>query len=58
MSLSIAKKTRKSPTFKVKVDVIHRHEKGEKTNSIARHHIDSIYCLYYFQVSRLYYEGW
>ncbi|MPC17217.1 hypothetical protein E2C01_010065 [Portunus trituberculatus] len=49
MSLSIAKKTRKSLTLEVKLDIIHRHERGEKNNSIARHHLDSIYCLYYFQ---------
>ncbi|MPC74683.1 CENPB DNA-binding domain-containing protein 1 [Portunus trituberculatus] len=35
---SIAKKTRKSLTDEVKVDIIHRHERGEKTNSIARPH--------------------
>ncbi|MPC90292.1 CENPB DNA-binding domain-containing protein 1 [Portunus trituberculatus] len=35
---SIAKKTRKSLTHKVKLDIIHRHERGEKTNSIAHHH--------------------
>ncbi|MPC36928.1 hypothetical protein E2C01_030398 [Portunus trituberculatus] len=53
---SIAKMTRKSPTLEVKLDIIHRHERGQKTNSIARLHLDSIYCLYYFQVSRLYKE--
>ncbi|MPC29178.1 hypothetical protein E2C01_022399 [Portunus trituberculatus] len=51
---TITAPTRKSLTFEVKLDIIHRHEKGKKTNSIARHHLDSIYCLYYFQVSRLY----
>ncbi|MPC57991.1 hypothetical protein E2C01_051983 [Portunus trituberculatus] len=35
---SITKKKRKSLTLEVKLDIIHRHEKGEKTNSIARHH--------------------
>ncbi|MPC41159.1 CENPB DNA-binding domain-containing protein 1 [Portunus trituberculatus] len=35
---SVAKKTRKSHTLKVKLDIIHRHERGKKTNSIARHH--------------------
>ncbi|MPC31483.1 hypothetical protein E2C01_024773 [Portunus trituberculatus] len=45
MSPSVAKKTRKSLTLEVKLDIIHRHEKGEKTNSIARHHLDSIYSL-------------
>ncbi|MPC73815.1 CENPB DNA-binding domain-containing protein 1 [Portunus trituberculatus] len=35
---SIAKKTRKSLTLKVKRDIIHRHKRSEKTNSIARHH--------------------
>ncbi|MPC89953.1 hypothetical protein E2C01_084918 [Portunus trituberculatus] len=44
MSPSIAK-TRKSLTLEVKLDIIHRHERGEKTNSIAHHHLDSIYCL-------------
>ncbi|MPC70321.1 CENPB DNA-binding domain-containing protein 1 [Portunus trituberculatus] len=34
---SIAK-TRKSLTLEVKLDIIYRHERGEKTNSIARHH--------------------
>ncbi|MPC33497.1 hypothetical protein E2C01_026849 [Portunus trituberculatus] len=53
MLSSVAKKTRKSLTLDVKLDIIHRHERGEKTNSIARHHLDSIYCLYYFQVSKL-----
>ncbi|MPC61713.1 hypothetical protein E2C01_055787 [Portunus trituberculatus] len=38
MLLSVAKKTRKSLNLKVKLDIIHRHERGEKTNSIARHH--------------------
>ncbi|MPC32685.1 CENPB DNA-binding domain-containing protein 1 [Portunus trituberculatus] len=49
MSPSVAKETRKSLTLEVKLEIIHRHEKGEKTNSIARHHLDSIYCLYYFK---------
>ncbi|MPC68367.1 CENPB DNA-binding domain-containing protein 1 [Portunus trituberculatus] len=39
MSPSVAKKKRKSLTLEVKLDIIHRHEKGEKTiNSIACHH--------------------
>ncbi|MPC73498.1 Dolichyl-diphosphooligosaccharide--protein glycosyltransferase subunit [Portunus trituberculatus] len=38
MLLSIAKKTRKSLTLEVKLDIIYRHERGEKTNSIAHHH--------------------
>ncbi|MPC69120.1 CENPB DNA-binding domain-containing protein 1 [Portunus trituberculatus] len=38
MSPSVAKKTRKSLTLEVKLDIIHRHERGEKTNSIARYH--------------------
>ncbi|MPC31417.1 hypothetical protein E2C01_024706 [Portunus trituberculatus] len=50
MSPSVAK-TRKSVTLKVKLDIIHRHERGEKTNCIARHHLDSIYCRYYFQAT-------
>ncbi|MPC64405.1 CENPB DNA-binding domain-containing protein 1 [Portunus trituberculatus] len=37
-SPSIAKKKRKSLTLKVKLDIIHRHERGKKTNSIVRHH--------------------
>ncbi|MPC45752.1 CENPB DNA-binding domain-containing protein 1 [Portunus trituberculatus] len=37
MSPSIVK-TRKSLTLEVKLDIIHRHKRGEKTNSIARHH--------------------
>ncbi|MPD03422.1 hypothetical protein E2C01_099060 [Portunus trituberculatus] len=37
MSPSIAKITRKSLTLEVKLD-IHSHERGEKTNSTARHH--------------------
>ncbi|MPC19792.1 hypothetical protein E2C01_012717 [Portunus trituberculatus] len=53
MSPSIAKKTRKFLTLEVKLDIIHRHDRGKKTNSIARHHLDSVYCPYYFQVSRL-----
>ncbi|MPC09755.1 hypothetical protein E2C01_002376 [Portunus trituberculatus] len=48
------KKKRKSFTLEVKLDIIHRHERGQKTNGIAHHHLDSIYCLYYFQVSRPY----
>ncbi|MPD06606.1 hypothetical protein E2C01_102427 [Portunus trituberculatus] len=54
---SVAKKTRKSLTLKVKLDnIIHRHKKRENYSiaSIARHHLAYIYCLYYFQVSRLY----
>ncbi|MPC25673.1 hypothetical protein E2C01_018797 [Portunus trituberculatus] len=35
---SVAKKTRKSLTLKVKLDTIQRHKRGEKANSIARHH--------------------
>ncbi|MPC97693.1 hypothetical protein E2C01_093019 [Portunus trituberculatus] len=50
---SIPKKTRKSLNLKVKVDIIHRHERRENY-SIAGHHLDSIYCVYYFSVSRLY----
>ncbi|MPC36290.1 CENPB DNA-binding domain-containing protein 1 [Portunus trituberculatus] len=38
MSPSVAKKTRKSLTLKVKLDFIHRHERNKKTNIIARHH--------------------
>ncbi|MPC50909.1 hypothetical protein E2C01_044742 [Portunus trituberculatus] len=38
MSPSIAKKTRKSLTHEVKLDIIHRHERDKKTNNIARHH--------------------
>ncbi|MPC78055.1 CENPB DNA-binding domain-containing protein 1 [Portunus trituberculatus] len=38
MSPSVTKKTRKSLTLEVKPDIIHRHERGKKTNSIARHH--------------------
>ncbi|MPC20917.1 CENPB DNA-binding domain-containing protein 1 [Portunus trituberculatus] len=38
MSLSVAKKTMKSLTLEVKLDIIHRYERGKKTNSIARHH--------------------
>ncbi|MPD06935.1 hypothetical protein E2C01_102772 [Portunus trituberculatus] len=45
MSPSIAKKTRKSFTLKVRLDIIHRHEGDQKTNNIARHHLDSIYCV-------------
>ena len=37
-SPSVSKKTRKSLTLEAKLDIIHRHERGEKTNSIARHH--------------------
>ncbi|MPC32780.1 CENPB DNA-binding domain-containing protein 1 [Portunus trituberculatus] len=36
MSPSVAK-TRKSLTHEVKLDIIHRYERGEKTNSIAHH---------------------
>ncbi|MPC47173.1 hypothetical protein E2C01_040910 [Portunus trituberculatus] len=51
MLTSVAK-TRKSLTLQVKLDILHRHERSEKTNnSIARHHLGSIYCLNYFQVS-------
>ncbi|MPC83245.1 CENPB DNA-binding domain-containing protein 1 [Portunus trituberculatus] len=35
---SVAKKTRKSLTLEAKLDIIHRHERSEKTNSIAGHH--------------------
>ncbi|MPC59471.1 hypothetical protein E2C01_053490 [Portunus trituberculatus] len=38
MSPNVAKTTRKSLTLEVKLDIIHRHKRGEKTNSIARHH--------------------
>ncbi|MPC98124.1 hypothetical protein E2C01_093477 [Portunus trituberculatus] len=38
MSPSVAKKKRNSLILKVKLDNIHRHERGEKSNSIARHH--------------------
>ncbi|MPC16048.1 hypothetical protein E2C01_008859 [Portunus trituberculatus] len=38
MSPSIAKNTRKSLTPEVKLDIIHKHERGEKTNSVACHH--------------------
>ncbi|MPC23454.1 Tigger transposable element-derived protein 4 [Portunus trituberculatus] len=38
MSPIIAKKKRKSLTLEVKLDIIHTHEGGEKTNSIAHHH--------------------
>ncbi|MPC75723.1 CENPB DNA-binding domain-containing protein 1 [Portunus trituberculatus] len=38
MSPSVAKKTRKSLTLEVKLDIIHRHERGKKTNSIAHYH--------------------
>ena len=37
-SPSVPKKTRKSLTLEANLDIIHRHERGEKTNSIARHH--------------------
>ncbi|MPC97036.1 hypothetical protein E2C01_092324 [Portunus trituberculatus] len=53
MSPSIAKKTRKSLTFKVKLDVIHKHERRE-TNSIASHHGLTPSTLYHFQFRRLY----
>ncbi|MPC09256.1 hypothetical protein E2C01_001859 [Portunus trituberculatus] len=42
MSPSIAKKTRKSLTLKVKLDIIHRHEKSfEQKNSLlcCNHHL-------------------
>ncbi|MPC09784.1 hypothetical protein E2C01_002402 [Portunus trituberculatus] len=35
---NVAKKTRKSLILEVKLDIIHRHERAEKTNSIASHH--------------------
>ncbi|MPD06296.1 hypothetical protein E2C01_102101 [Portunus trituberculatus] len=35
MSHRIAKKTRKSLTLEVKLDNIHRHERGEKTNTLS-----------------------
>ncbi|MPC45295.1 hypothetical protein E2C01_038990 [Portunus trituberculatus] len=38
MSPSVAKKTRKSLTHEVNLDIIHRHKRGEKTNTIAHHH--------------------
>ncbi|MPD02257.1 CENPB DNA-binding domain-containing protein 1 [Portunus trituberculatus] len=38
MSPSIAKKTRKSLTLELKLDIIYRQERGEKTSSIAHHH--------------------
>ncbi|MPC95166.1 CENPB DNA-binding domain-containing protein 1 [Portunus trituberculatus] len=38
MSPSVAKMIRKSLTHKVKLDIIHRHKRGKKTNSIAYHH--------------------
>ncbi|MPC61560.1 hypothetical protein E2C01_055633 [Portunus trituberculatus] len=38
MSPSVAKKTRKSLTLEVKLDIINGHKRGEKTNNIARHH--------------------
>ncbi|MPC84173.1 hypothetical protein E2C01_078901 [Portunus trituberculatus] len=34
MSPSIAKKTKKSLTLEVKLDIIHRHKRGEKTNRL------------------------
>ncbi|MPC19331.1 CENPB DNA-binding domain-containing protein 1 [Portunus trituberculatus] len=37
MLTSIAKKTGKPLTLELKLDIIHRHKRGEKTNSIARH---------------------
>ncbi|MPC98895.1 hypothetical protein E2C01_094281 [Portunus trituberculatus] len=50
---SVSKKTRKSLTLEVKLDIIHRHERQENYSN-AHHHLASIYCPYYFQVSRLY----
>ncbi|MPC40462.1 Guanine nucleotide-binding protein G(i) subunit alpha [Portunus trituberculatus] len=38
MSPSVAEMIRKSLTHEVKLAIIHRHERGEKTNSIARYH--------------------
>ncbi|MPC49124.1 CENPB DNA-binding domain-containing protein 1 [Portunus trituberculatus] len=38
ISPNVAKKTWKSVTLEVKLDIIHRHERGEKTNSIVRYH--------------------
>ncbi|MPC66027.1 hypothetical protein E2C01_060169 [Portunus trituberculatus] len=49
MSSSVAKKTRKSLTLKVKLDIIHRHERGEKTNSIASHHGLTPSTVYHFK---------
>ncbi|MPC60393.1 hypothetical protein E2C01_054437 [Portunus trituberculatus] len=54
MSPSVAKKTRKSLTLEVKLDIIRRHERGEKTNSIASHHGLTPSTVYHFQVGRLY----
>ncbi|MPC30312.1 hypothetical protein E2C01_023573 [Portunus trituberculatus] len=53
MLRSVAKKTRKSLTLEVKLDIIHRLERGEKTNSIASHHGLTPSTVYYFEVSRL-----
>ncbi|MPC75394.1 hypothetical protein E2C01_069781 [Portunus trituberculatus] len=39
MPPSVAKKTRKSLTLEVKLDIIHGHERGEKTNSIVSLHL-------------------
>ncbi|MPC34965.1 hypothetical protein E2C01_028370 [Portunus trituberculatus] len=38
MSPSVAKKKRKTLPHEVKLDIIHRHDRGKKTNSIARYH--------------------
>ncbi|MPC72149.1 hypothetical protein E2C01_066443 [Portunus trituberculatus] len=54
MSPSIAKKTRKSLTLEVKLDIIHRNKRGKKTNSIACHYGLTPSTVYHFQVSRLY----
>ncbi|MPD04629.1 hypothetical protein E2C01_100327 [Portunus trituberculatus] len=52
---SVAKKTRKSLTLEVKLDIIHRRERRE--NYCNTQCLASIYCLYFFQISRLYKEG-
>ncbi|MPC60009.1 hypothetical protein E2C01_054044 [Portunus trituberculatus] len=49
MSPSIAKKTRKSFTLEVKLDIIHRRERGEKTNSMASHHGLTPFIVYLFK---------
>ncbi|MPD02071.1 Vacuolar protein sorting-associated protein 45 [Portunus trituberculatus] len=54
ISPSVAKKTRKSLTLEVKLDIIHRHERVKKTNSIASHHGLTPSTVYHFQVSKLY----
>ncbi|MPC88658.1 Sodium-coupled neutral amino acid transporter 9 [Portunus trituberculatus] len=54
MSPSIAKKTGKCLTLEVKLDIIHRHERGEKTNSIASYHGLTPSTVYHFQVSKFY----